>query len=183
VPAFTLPDPPLRDGRFFLRGFVDGDISAFWSGTRLPEVDQAWSRKLPDEAAAREYVHEFVPARMAEGRAVVLALADATTDDFLGIVMVFLADWEQRTVETGFWLTREARGRGAAVAGIRMMTDWVMHAFGIERVWALTQPDNDGAQRALDRAGFQREGILRGFERTAEGRRDCVSFCRLATDP
>jgi RimJ/RimL family protein N-acetyltransferase len=166
-----------------LRGFVDADVSAFWSGTRLPEVDQAWSRKLPNEAAAREYVHEFVPARMAEGRAIVLALADATTDDFLGIVMVFFADWEERTVELGFWLTREARGRGAAVAGIRMMSDWVIRALGFERIWGLTQPDNAGALRALDGAGFQREGVLRAFERTADGRRDCVSLSRLATDP
>src|SRR5215213_8205602 len=94
------------------------------------------------------------------------------------------APWIRRRGHLGvLQRDREASGRGAAVAGIRLMSDWVLHALGFERIWGLTRPDNDGALRALDSAGFQREGVLRAFERTAAGRRDCVSLSRLATGP
>jgi RimJ/RimL family protein N-acetyltransferase len=177
--AFPAPDPPLTDGTLTLRPLASEDAPAFWRGTQLADVDSAWNNKLADEEATRAYIDEL-PERMASGRTIVLAITDGR--EFLGIVMMFLADWQQASVELGFWLTREARGRGAAVAAVRLMSDWAFRELGFGRIWALTHVDNDPAGAALERAGFVREGVLRGFEKTADGRLDLMSYARLASD-
>ncbi|OON32008.1 hypothetical protein BSA16_08115, partial [Micromonospora sp. Rc5] len=51
------------------------------------------------------------------------------------------------------------------------------------RVWAGTRPENAASQRVLERAGFTREGLLRGRLPGPDGTRvDSVQYARLATD-
>ena len=38
-------------------------------------------------------------------------------------------------------------------------------------------------QRALEKAGFSREGVLRSAQARADGRHDLVSYSILRTDP
>jgi RimJ/RimL family protein N-acetyltransferase len=60
--------------------------------------------------------------------------------------------------------------------------DWLA-ALGIERVAAQTDVANVPAQRAMEAAGFIREGVLRGANPGPDGRVDYVAYARLVTDP
>jgi hypothetical protein len=46
-----------------------------------------------------------------------------------------------------------------------------------------SQSDARASQRVAERAGFTREGLLRAWMPTAEGRRDSVMFSLLPDDP
>ncbi len=50
------------------------------------------------------------------------------------------------------------------------------------RIEAGTQPDNLAEQRALEKAGFQREGVLRAVEFRAGRWRDGVLYSRIRED-
>jgi RimJ/RimL family protein N-acetyltransferase len=56
-------------------------------------------------------------------------------------------------------------------------------ALGRARLELWTEPENVASQRLAERAGFRREGVLRGYG-DIDGRRvDAVFFGRLAGDP
>jgi RimJ/RimL family protein N-acetyltransferase len=72
------------------------------------------------------------------------------------------------------------RGRGVASRAARLLSDWALTGLGLRRVGVLADPDNVAAQRAAQKAGFVREGVLRAIRqdpRTGEPR-DLVVFSR-----
>ena len=53
----------------------------------------------------------------------------------------------------------------------------------MHRIWAATEVENVAEQRALEKAGFTREGTLRGAGWRDGAWRDGVSYSLLRTDP
>ncbi|TDD66395.1 GNAT family N-acetyltransferase [Actinomadura rubrisoli] len=77
-----------------------------------------------------------------------------------------------RTVATGprtsCWsigvaLLPEARGRGAGTRAQRLLVSYLFAHTQANRVQAETEVDNIAEQRALEKAGFTREGVMRGY--------------------
>lgn len=83
----------------------------------------------------------------------------------------------------GYWVAAWARGRGYAGEATRALSDWAF-GHGVHRVWLLAAVGNRPSQRAAERAGMRREGVLRGARWDREGvPLDMVLYARLATDP
>src|SRR4051794_16096532 len=61
----------------------------------------------------------------------------------------------------GIVLLPEHRGRGLGTAAQRAVSDYLLAHSSYERVEAGTEADNVAEQRALEKAGFTREGVLR----------------------
>ena len=82
----------------------------------------------------------------------------------------------------GYWLARDAQGRGLITRGVAAMLD---HAFGpwrLHRVEIRAAPDNARSRAVPERLGFTLEGRLRDAERHPGGFRDLVVYALLAPD-
>jgi RimJ/RimL family protein N-acetyltransferase len=95
-------------------------------------------------------------------------------------------DWravgETGNFEIGIWLFPEHRGRGIGTAAQRQLADYLFATTPAHRVQAGTEVDNIAEQRALERAGFRREGVARGVH-FRDGRwRDGVLYGLLRDD-
>jgi aminoglycoside 6'-N-acetyltransferase len=64
----------------------------------------------------------------------------------------------------GILLLPEARGAGHGTRAQRLLADYLFAHTTCERVQADTDIDNLAEQRALDRAGFVREGVMRAAQ-------------------
>ncbi|MER7839742.1 GNAT family N-acetyltransferase [Streptomyces sp. NPDC096040] len=68
------------------------------------------------------------------------------------------------SVEIGFDLHPDARGRGYATEALAGLAHWALHQPGVDTVLATTTPDNLPSRRVMERAGFarrpDREGVL-----------------------
>jgi RimJ/RimL family protein N-acetyltransferase len=82
----------------------------------------------------------------------------------------------------GISLIPEARGNGYGPEAQRLLADYLFATTAIDRVEASTDVDNTAEQRALAKAGFIREGILRGAQFRHGARHDLVNYARLRTD-
>ncbi|MGZ4611143.1 MAG: GNAT family N-acetyltransferase [Actinomycetes bacterium] len=89
---------------------------------------------------------------------------------------------ESRCPNIGIALRPEWRGKGHGATAQRMLADYLMTASGINRVEASTDVENIAEQQALERAGFTREGVLRGAQWRNHAWHDLVSYARLRTD-
>lgn len=78
--------------------------------------------------------------------------------------------------EIGINLWPEARGRGYGSEAQRQLVRYLFLHTDVNRIQAGTDVDNVAEQRALERAGFTREGVLRGYLFRAGAWRDEVIY-------
>ncbi len=83
----------------------------------------------------------------------------------------------------GIELAADARGRGIGTRAQRLLADHLFATTEVHRVEASTDVTNLAEQRALEKAGFTREGLLRGAQHRADDlHHDLVSYSILRTD-
>jgi RimJ/RimL family protein N-acetyltransferase len=83
----------------------------------------------------------------------------------------------------GISLLPEWRGRGVGSRAQRQLADYLFTFTPAVRIEAGTRPENVAEQRALERAGFTREGTLRRIAFTDGAWWDYLVYSRVRTDP
>lgn len=166
-----LPRPD--DAASIVRGLSDKEILR---GTGI-----VVTYDLTDEAVTERITTRW-PALGRTGDTLYLAIADLETDEYLGNVQLHAFRWDDAQCEVGYWVLREARGRGVSARAARLLSQWAIDALGMERVEATADFDNEASLRSLERAGFTREGTRRNVAQAGRGRVDQAIFSLLRAD-
>jgi RimJ/RimL family protein N-acetyltransferase len=183
VSRIVLPHTPLSDAGTVLRGWRDSDLDALVAACQDPEISR-WTR-VPypyGESDARRYLLARFDAIHCGTSAPFAIVAGDADGPLLGSISLMAPDWRHLRAEVGYWLSREARGRGHATRAVRMICRWGVHALGIERIELLAATANTASQRVADRAGFTREATLRSYMLTRDGRQDMIAFGLLSAE-
>jgi len=180
----AFPDPALAASGIVLRHLEPGDIP--WITAACS--DRELSRYIPGipypyaQADARAFTERAAGA-WAEGSAATFVISNGPDGAGLGTIGLHLAAGDTGLAEVGYWLAPEARGHGAATIAVQLVSRWAFTVVGVDRLSLQTAPENVASQRVAERAGFTREGLLRAWMPTRDGRRHSVMFSLLATDP
>ena len=177
------PDPSLQDGVVLLRPWTEQDVPAIAAACNEEEI-ALWLDQVPQpysEKDAREYVAS-TRRGWREGTASSFAIVDLESQEAVGSIGVHWLDREQRVAEVGYWVAREARGRGLASRALRLVAGWVLRDCGLERLQLRADVLNAPSQKVAEKAGFRREGVLRSSRFSArQGRR--VDFAMYSLLP
>ena len=174
------PNPPLTDGALALRPWrpVDAPAIAAWGAN--PEILR-WTA-VPagySESAALAY-RRLIDEERTEGSAIAFVIVDVASGSVIGACDLRRPDPDDPALgEIGYLLSADARGHGYATRAVGLLVGWAFDVLGIERVQALTHPDNPRSQAVLERLGFRREGLLRGYRSGRCGREDRFMFALL----
>ncbi|MFI6494854.1 GNAT family N-acetyltransferase [Streptomyces sp. NPDC050564] len=76
-------------------------------------------------------------------------------------------------------LGKSARGQGAAVAAVDAVVGWALRDLRIPRLELWVEPGNTASVRTAERAAFQREELLRGWQQVGDERRDMFMYSLL----
>lgn len=87
-----------------------------------------------------------------------------------------------RALNIGIGLVPAARGRGIGSVAQRLLAEHLFASTDVHRVEASTDVANLAEQRSLEKAGFTREGVLRGAQQRADGWHDLVGYAVLRGD-
>jgi len=68
---------------------------------------------------------------------------------------------------------------GAATVAVQLVACWAFDELGVQRLELTTAPENVASQRVAERAGFTREGVLRGAQFRASRWHDVVVWSVL----
>jgi RimJ/RimL family protein N-acetyltransferase len=85
-------------------------------------------------------------------------------------------------LDIGISLRPEHRGLGHGARAQRMVTEYLFRTFPVHRVQASTDVTNIAEQKSLERAGFAREGLIRGAQWRLGAWHDLISYARLRDD-
>lgn len=180
-PRLRHPDPPLTDGVVALRAWRDDDAPALVAICDDPLAVRFTSVPTPyGEADAREWIAGRRES-LAAGSAIAFAIVRPPDDTPVGNIGLRLN--EHAVGETGYLAAAGARGEGLMPRALDLMTRWAFAELGLARVQLLTHPENAASQRVAEKAGFQREGLLRRYWLQRGRRIDVICWARLPADP
>lgn len=83
----------------------------------------------------------------------------------------------------GIALLPDGRGKGYGTEAHRLLARYLFAHTTVHRIEADTEVDNIAEQKALEKAGFSREGVMRGCGWRDGAWRDGVTYSLLRTDP
>jgi RimJ/RimL family protein N-acetyltransferase len=165
-----------------LRAWRLADAEAVLRICQDPEIARWVTIPQPFLAADADAFVEAALAMWRDGTGAPFAITEAADGRVLGAVTMFGPDGHQATL--GLWLAPEARGRGVGSRALRLVTDWTFATTEVIRIDTFIMVGNERSDRMVERAGFQREGVLRSWDRQHDGRAvDCVVYSRLRSDP
>ena len=156
------------------------DLVAIAEASRDPETQRRLNDGPLREEAQRESVAR-AERQWATGRGAPFVIADARDDRPLGLVNLQLRE-DAEVANLAVSVFPEARGRGIAARALRLCALWGFRDLGLARVAAEAAVDNHASIRAIEKAGFQREGTLRAHCKTHGERHDCVMFSLVPAD-
>jgi RimJ/RimL family protein N-acetyltransferase len=176
------PDPPLSDGVVVLRAAAAGDLERLLEDGADPETQRWINISVPyTRTDAEEELERLTGCWDDADAPVALVIADATSGDYAGAVMMNHAR-PDGIVELGYSVHPAERGRGLAGRALVLLAPWAFAELGAARLEARTDPGNVASQRTLARAGFSREGLERGSRSIHGERRDMICWSLLPGD-
>jgi ribosomal-protein-alanine N-acetyltransferase len=87
-----------------------------------------------------------------------------------------------RAGHLGYWIDREAAGRGHASLAVALVADHAFGRVGLHRLQAEIRPENGPSQRLVERLGFRQEGLFRRYLDIDGDWRDHLTYALLAED-
>lgn len=176
-----LPDvmPMLTGDRVTLRPFLDTDVALVQSGADdplIPLITTVPASGMTEDAAA--YIarqHD----RIRSGSGYSFAIAENDHGQPVGQIGLWLANIDDGRASTGYWVSPQFRRRGFVRAALHLLSDWALSLGEVERLELYVEPWNEGSWRAAGACGFEREGLLRSWQRVGTERRDMFMYSRL----
>jgi RimJ/RimL family protein N-acetyltransferase len=147
------PDPPLSDGVITLRPMTAQDADAITAAAQDPEIPR-WTR-VPVPYRRADALSWVAGAELELDAGVTIGWLAVDHDDrLLASISVMEIDREARTGEIGYWVAREARGRGVATRAVRLVRDWAAAELGLSTIEIEVHEDNLASQAVARAAGF-----------------------------
>jgi len=78
-----------------------------------------------------------------------------------GVGFLLGRDIARISAEMGYWLSEDLWRLGIATRTVAAMSDWAFDNYKLTRVFAMAFAHNAASIRVLEKAGFEREGLMR----------------------
>lgn len=166
-PTLRVRIPRLDDAAALHRHGSDAEVTRWfsWGPYSTAREARAYLERLPDERA-RGVQLDLVVEELAGGEAI-------------GITGFSEIARRDRRATIGTWLGRAYWGTGANREAKALMCHLGFELLGLERIGSYTNVEHARSQRALEKLGFEREGVLRAYHRHDEQPLDVVVFSLL----
>lgn len=157
------------------------DATALFEQASDPEVTRWFSwGPYTSSAEARAYLARLPPQRArGEHLDLVVEHLEAGPIGITGLGELAVRD---RRAVIGSWLGRAWWGTGANQEAKALMCHLAFTVLGLDRLGAYSNVEHARSQRALERIGFRREGVLHGYHRHGDRTLDVVIFGLLRAD-
>lgn len=172
---------PLEFGDGRIRPWVPADRASLLRHADNPRVARYLSARFPHPYTAADADAWF--AYLASNSAP-CNWALEVDGEAVGGIGLRLGEGEMaHLAELGYWLGEAHWGRGIVSAAVRALLPAVVPAFGLQRIQAYAATINPGSIRVLEKAGFEREGLMRRRAIRDGVAQDHVVFARLYPSP
>lgn len=168
-PTLTLRIPTPADAPALFALASDPDVTRWFS----------WG-PYTEESQARAYL-ERLPGQRRRGEQLDL-VQEHRDHGIIGITGLSEFSPRDRRALVGTWFGKAFWGTGANAESKALMCHLGFDLLGLERITSIANVDNARSRRALEKAGFLHEGVLRGWHRHGDRQLDVAIVGLLRGD-
>jgi ribosomal-protein-alanine N-acetyltransferase len=187
LPFLRRSSPALKGDRVMLR-LPHGSDYREWAALRAASRAflEPWEpRWAPDElsrAAWRQRLSRYVEDN-AIGTALPFFIFENATGALIGgITLGNIRYGVAQTGQIGYWIGERYAGKGLMLDALALLVAHAFEVLRLHRIEAACIPDNLRSLRLLEKAGFQREGLLRSYLRINGMWQDHYLYALVAGD-
>jgi ribosomal-protein-alanine N-acetyltransferase len=178
------PPPTLRDGHAVIRV---PDMSDYEQWARLRAESRAfltpweplWPASDLTRTAFRSRIRQYW-RDIDEDAAYPYFIFDRTGEALVGaLTLSNVRRGVAQTATLGYWMGEPFARQGYMTSAVRLILELAFRHLGLHRVEAGCLPHNQASIRLLQKCGFEREGLARGYLKIAGEWRDHLLFARL----
>ncbi len=168
-PALRVRIPRPSDAAALFEAAADAEVTRWFSWGPYKHEREAFEylARLPAARASGERL-ELVVEHLERGPIGISGLSELSRRDRRAVI--------------GTWLGREWWGSGTNAESKALMCHLAFAVLRLERLGSYTDVDHTRSQRALERFGFEREGVLRRFHRHGERSLDVAVYSLLRSE-
>lgn len=174
--------PLLENEQVRLRAFRDSDAAVIQAASSDPLIPLITT--VPTSSAEADAL-AFIARqhdRLLTGAGYSFAIAGAHTDEAVGQIGLWPRAVDTERASIGYWIEAGHRKAGYASAALGLVTEWALGSGEFERLELAVEPWNEASWRLAERAGFQREGLMRQWQRVGSERKDMLLYALLRSD-
>lgn len=140
-----------------LMTYEDTDLIVSWRNS-----DAVRRNFIYQQLFTKESHENWIRTQVETGRVVQMVICDAATDKPLGSVYIRDIDRQHNKAEYGIFIGEpSARGRGVGSATAKLMLRYCFEEEKLHRVYLRVFAENLQAIGSYEKAGFEREGLLK----------------------
>lgn len=155
---------------------MDDAQSIFSKYAQDPEVSKyLFWRPHENIAATREFLRRCIKC-WDDKSAFPWVITLKADSSLLGMIELRV---NKHQADFGYGIARQYWGNGFTTEAVITIVNWAIEQDSIFRVWAICDTENVASARVLEKAGLEREGILRRFTvhpNISNEPRDCYSY-------
>ena len=173
----------LQDDYVVLEPLSLDHVSALEAAAADGELWNLTVTSVPPPGQARGYVEKALQGQ-ADGLMLPFAVREAGSGDIVGSTRYYEIDAELPRLAIGYtWYAKRWQKTHLNTACKRLLLEHAFETLGCVAVAFHTDEQNEDSQRAIERLGAQREGVLRAHKRRTDGSlRNTVCFSILADE-
>lgn len=181
-------DPlPIETPDSYMRFPARSDFAA-WRALRmesrafLQPWEPSWS---PDELSRVSFLGRIgrYERDFAEGYAIPMFLFRKSNDELMGgLTIGYIRRGAAQSCMVGYWMGERYAGQGHMSRALQALIPHIFSQLKLHRIEAACIPDSERSIRLLEKAGFRREGYMRGYLKIDGVWRDHLLYARLTND-
>lgn len=174
----------LRGERVDLRPVAEGDLAQLEAWDADPDFNGVYNTfGLHASTHVRNAFAQHGYLTDDHGRLLIVNKTGELVGDVGYRVVTHGGGFANRVYEIGITVAPEHRRRGYGAEAQNLLVAYLFATYPIARVQATTDVENLPEQRALERAGFAREGVLRQAQFRGGSWHDVVMYSKVRGDP
>ncbi len=149
----------LKGTGFTIRGWKKGDEVSLQKHANNPKVSACLMDRFPSPYTLEAAMY-WVDNLLDQDPLINFAI---TIDDEVigGIGMEPRQDVYRKTAILGYWLSEELWGKGIMPEAVKLVTNYAFTQLDLIRLQASVYNKNPASMRVLEKAGYQKEGVMR----------------------
>jgi RimJ/RimL family protein N-acetyltransferase len=164
-PRLLLRLPVMSDAEAIFQGYAqDAEVTKYLSWRPHESID-----------TTREFLHRCIRC-WKDGPAFPWVIIRKEDGALLGMIELRMQDFR---ADFGYGIARQYWGSGYATEAATAIVHWAIEQENIYRVWAVCDVENLASARVLEKAGLQKEGVLRRYilhSNISQEPRDCYCY-------
>jgi ribosomal-protein-alanine N-acetyltransferase len=170
--------PTLKSDTLTMRPMRPSDAEDIYRAVQDPEIPKFTT--LPADYPidlAIEFANTRAAASFVNKTELVFVIEDSRlatvgypySNGFAGVMSLHTIDIPNHRAEIGYWLAKEARGRGICTKAAELITEYGLMTIGFKRIDGIVDVRNEPSKAALLKAGYEFEGIMKSYVTRRDG--------------